>query len=140
MQYLPFYLHFLNLPCIMSAKILIIVLAYVLLNLKKKSAVIGFRMIYCLTICYFKLCEQGMNENKYMTGLFDKTYLKGLEYFCLGFTSTGWKKFKYKVFSGPYFFCIWIEYCDLLCRFPYSVRIRNLQTRNNSVFGHFSHS
>ena len=59
----------------MSAKILIKVLALASdsVNLKEISVAIGFRTIYYLTIRYFKLCEEGVSKNKYMTGLFEKT-------------------------------------------------------------------
>ena len=38
------------------------------------------------------------------------------------------------------FFFIQTEYGDLLRKSPYSVRIQEIRTRNNSVFGHFSRS
>ena len=54
---------------------------------------------------------------------------------------TAWKVSKYGVISGPYFpeFRLNTEIYELNLRSksPYSVRI---QTRNNSVFGHFSRS
>ena len=35
---------------------------------------------------------------------------------------------------------IWIEYGEILRISPYSVRMREIRTRKNSVFGHFSRS
>ena len=45
-----------------------------------------------------------------------------------------------KEFFPVRIFLIRIEYGDLLRESPYSVRIRKIQTRKNSVFGHFSRS
>ena len=77
---------------------------------------------------------------------------------------TAWKVSKYGVVSSPYFPVFGLNYEDLLRKPPYSIRIqenmdqkwlriwtlfanlpmqseyREIRTRNNSVFGHFSHS
>ena len=40
------------------------------------------------------------------------------------------------VHISPY----WTEYGDLLCKSPYSLRIRKNTEQKNSIFGHFSHN
>ena len=43
-------------------------------------------------------------------------------------------------FLNSVFSHIWTEYGDLRSKSPHSVRIREIWTRKNSVFRHFSHS
>ena len=43
-------------------------------------------------------------------------------------------------FSWSVFSCIWTEYGDLRSKSPYSVRIQEIRTRKDSLFGHFSRS
>ena len=60
-------------------------------------------------------------------------YLKLLVVHCVKIVQI-WNFF-WSVFS-----CIRTEYGDLMRKSPYSVRIQEIQTRKNSVFGHFSRS
>ena len=50
------------------------------------------------------------------------------------------KSVQIRSFFWSLFSRIRTEYGNLLRKSPYSVRIRKIQTRKNSVFGHFSHS
>ena len=43
-------------------------------------------------------------------------------------------------FFRSVFFSIWTEYGEILRSSPYSVRMRKIRTRKNSVLGHISHS
>ena len=47
--------------------------------------------------------------------------------------------FKYGVFSGPHFPAFGLN-TEILRKSPYSVRMRKIRTRKNSVFVHFSRS
>ena len=52
--------------------------------------------------------------------------------------STSWKVSKYRVFPGPYFFCICNKYRDLLRNSPYSVQIQENADQKKLRFRRFS--
>ena len=57
-----------------------------------------------------------------------------LSYLTVKLITTAWKVSKYRVFSWSVFSCIRTEYGDLRIQSEY----RNIRTRKNSVFGHFT--
>ena len=50
------------------------------------------------------------------------------------------KSVQIRNFFWSIFFCIWTEYGDLLCKYPYSVRIQENMDQKNFIFGYFSGS
>ena len=54
--------------------------------------------------------------------------------------STAWKLYKYGVFSGPYFTVFWLNTEIYRLNLRIQSKYGKIQTRKNSVFGHFSRS
>ena len=54
--------------------------------------------------------------------------------------STAWKLYKYGVFSGPYFTVFWLNTEIYRLNLRIQSKYGKIQTRKNSVFGHFSPS